>query len=231
MGQLLRTAASVHLHAQAKFVRLFAVDVAGQPGHDQFVYLVPNGLAIIGLAPSHALLRASKVMQAEAGTALAREAQAQVPHSAHSPQPKRQRGVPLQHLRGEDSQAGVPSASVPAAGGVHSQSEGQQQGDSKGGELPSPYAQHQAGTAPQQPDSDQQPQAVSSVPEQRQHGSMSSSAIPAQNPGPQRTGKSQDCLQPRSSLPFSPDQLVSGKAVKTASARSGGCSLLSHGRQ
>jgi len=34
------------------------VDVAGHAGHDQYVYLVPNGLAIVGLAPSHIFLRA-----------------------------------------------------------------------------------------------------------------------------------------------------------------------------
>eukprot|EP00967_Tisochrysis_lutea_P128133 scaffold218781_cov19-Tisochrysis_lutea.AAC.1 len=45
--------------SQSKFVRLFALDVGGQQGHDQYVYLVPNGLAIVGLAPSHILLHNS----------------------------------------------------------------------------------------------------------------------------------------------------------------------------
>jgi len=49
---------SRRIHTQAKYVRLFALDVGGQQGHDQYVYLVPNGLAIVGLAPSHVLLHA-----------------------------------------------------------------------------------------------------------------------------------------------------------------------------
>lgn len=38
----------------------FATNRAGLEGCDQFVFIVPNGLAVIGLAPSHALIRAHR---------------------------------------------------------------------------------------------------------------------------------------------------------------------------
>jgi hypothetical protein len=41
---------------QQRFTQLFAVDVAGQAGHDMYVYVAPTGLCVVGLAPSHALL-------------------------------------------------------------------------------------------------------------------------------------------------------------------------------
>ncbi|MEW5310569.1 MAG: hypothetical protein WDW38_002355 [Sanguina aurantia] len=42
---------------EAKYLRYFAVDVCGHAGHDQYVYIAQNGLAVVGLAPSHPLIR------------------------------------------------------------------------------------------------------------------------------------------------------------------------------
>ncbi|KAG2486735.1 hypothetical protein HYH03_014661 [Edaphochlamys debaryana] len=45
---------------EQKYTRLFAVDVQGRPNNDQYVFLAPNGLAVIGLAPSHPLIAAHR---------------------------------------------------------------------------------------------------------------------------------------------------------------------------
>lgn len=42
--------------AHRKWTRLFALDQGG-PGHDYYVFVLPNGLCVIGLAPSHTWLR------------------------------------------------------------------------------------------------------------------------------------------------------------------------------
>ena len=42
---------------EAKYVRLFAVDLHGQFQHDQYVFVAINGLVVVGLAPSHPLIR------------------------------------------------------------------------------------------------------------------------------------------------------------------------------
>lgn len=44
--------------AHPKYTRLFAVD-CGAPGHDQYVYALPNGLCVVGLAPSHRFLQSA----------------------------------------------------------------------------------------------------------------------------------------------------------------------------
>ncbi len=41
---------------ELKYTRLFAVDLQGRKHHDQYVFLAPNGLAVVGLAPSHPLI-------------------------------------------------------------------------------------------------------------------------------------------------------------------------------
>lgn len=41
---------------ELKYTRLFAVDLQGRNHHDQYVFLAPNGLAVVGLAPSHPLI-------------------------------------------------------------------------------------------------------------------------------------------------------------------------------
>ncbi|GIL74523.1 hypothetical protein Vretimale_2216 [Volvox reticuliferus] len=45
---------------EVKYIRRFAVDIHGAQYHDQYVFLAPNGLAIIGLAPSHPLVAAHR---------------------------------------------------------------------------------------------------------------------------------------------------------------------------
>lgn len=41
---------------EEKYTQLFALDVGGKPFHDQYVALAPNGVAVVGLAPSHPLI-------------------------------------------------------------------------------------------------------------------------------------------------------------------------------
>lgn len=41
---------------EAKYLRYFATDVQGHAGHDQYVFMAQNGLAVVGLAPSHPLI-------------------------------------------------------------------------------------------------------------------------------------------------------------------------------
>lgn len=45
---------------ETKYVRRFAVDLQGTKCYDQYVLLAPNGLAVIGLAPSHPLIAAHR---------------------------------------------------------------------------------------------------------------------------------------------------------------------------
>ncbi|GIL48470.1 hypothetical protein Vafri_4985 [Volvox africanus] len=45
---------------EVKYTRRFAVDIRGVQYHDQYVFLAPNGLAVIGLAPSHPLVTAHR---------------------------------------------------------------------------------------------------------------------------------------------------------------------------
>ncbi|PNH02492.1 hypothetical protein TSOC_011522 [Tetrabaena socialis] len=45
---------------EIKYTRLFAIDLQGRPCHDQYVFLAPNGLAVVGLAPSHPLIAAHR---------------------------------------------------------------------------------------------------------------------------------------------------------------------------
>ncbi len=40
------------------YTRFYAADVGGEPGNDQFLYCHPNGLCIVGLAPTHAVFAA-----------------------------------------------------------------------------------------------------------------------------------------------------------------------------
>ncbi|GFR45228.1 hypothetical protein Agub_g6625, partial [Astrephomene gubernaculifera] len=47
-------------YIEAKYTRLFAIDVHGRKHHDQYVFLAPNGLAVVGLAPSHPLIAAHR---------------------------------------------------------------------------------------------------------------------------------------------------------------------------
>jgi hypothetical protein len=42
---------------QQRYERYFILDVCGQQGHDHYVHRAPNGVCVVGLAPSHALLR------------------------------------------------------------------------------------------------------------------------------------------------------------------------------
>lgn len=49
-----------HTFTETKYLRLFAVDLAGRSNHDQYVFLAPNGLAVVGLAPSHPLIAAHR---------------------------------------------------------------------------------------------------------------------------------------------------------------------------
>ncbi|KXZ51489.1 hypothetical protein GPECTOR_12g452 [Gonium pectorale] len=49
-----------HTFIEAKYTRLFAVDLNGCANHDQYVFLAPNGLAVVGLAPSHPLVAAHR---------------------------------------------------------------------------------------------------------------------------------------------------------------------------
>ncbi|GLC35400.1 hypothetical protein PLESTB_000568700 [Pleodorina starrii] len=75
---------------EIKFTRRFAVDLHGARCHDQYVYMAPNGLAVIGLAPSHPLVAAHR--------------------QATGYQPTQLRYVPPQvgHLKAEDLVAAVP---------------------------------------------------------------------------------------------------------------------------
>ncbi|KAJ9532344.1 hypothetical protein QJQ45_010355 [Haematococcus lacustris] len=43
-----------------RFTRLFAIDVGDVLGHDHYVFVAPNGLAVLGLAPSHPLIAAHR---------------------------------------------------------------------------------------------------------------------------------------------------------------------------
>ncbi|EFJ51277.1 hypothetical protein VOLCADRAFT_116496 [Volvox carteri f. nagariensis] len=45
---------------ETKYIRRFAIDLHGAKCHDQYVFLAPNGLAVIGLAPSHPLVAAHR---------------------------------------------------------------------------------------------------------------------------------------------------------------------------
>lgn len=45
---------------EQRYQQLFAVDVDGVSGHDHFVFIAPNGVTVVGLAPSHALIRAHR---------------------------------------------------------------------------------------------------------------------------------------------------------------------------
>lgn len=47
-------------YIEEKYKMYFALDRGGMEGCDQFVFIVPNGLAVVGLAPSHALIRAHR---------------------------------------------------------------------------------------------------------------------------------------------------------------------------
>lgn len=42
---------------ESKYRRLFAVDVQGVVGHDQYVYFAPNGVAVVGVAPGSTLIQ------------------------------------------------------------------------------------------------------------------------------------------------------------------------------
>ncbi|GAQ92067.1 hypothetical protein KFL_009160030 [Klebsormidium nitens] len=48
---------------QRNFTQYFALDVNGIQGHDQYIYRHPNGLCIVGLAPSHPALQPGRNIQ------------------------------------------------------------------------------------------------------------------------------------------------------------------------
>ena len=51
--------ASPASHVATAYTRRYILDVGGHQGHDQYLLMHPNGLVLVGLAPSHPLFRRS----------------------------------------------------------------------------------------------------------------------------------------------------------------------------
>lgn len=66
-------------NVEQSYERWFQPDVDGTPGNDQFLYLHPNGLCLVGVAPAHAALRPPQPAGGEAGASTAAGAAAAEP--------------------------------------------------------------------------------------------------------------------------------------------------------
>ena len=47
-------------HVATAYTRRYVLDVGGRDGHDQYLLMHPNGLVLVGLAPSHELFKMEK---------------------------------------------------------------------------------------------------------------------------------------------------------------------------
>lgn len=133
---------------ELRYTRHFAVDVNGVQGHDHYVYIAPNGVAVMGLAPSHVMITAYKKSKADGSLSAGKHQEGGV--VSQKAEPEETQGVAGEHATGdntEDAGVGPAQTAGPREPSKSSENGGEEagvgQGEGEDGQVSASATQHQ----------------------------------------------------------------------------------------